>query len=576
MRYERRHSGINDRRKLCEISRRQESMPATEDADSSRDESARLREEVVKSREGSVSLREDANLAREEDVHVREDAARGRETTALLREETATSREQEMHDERVWSAAQQEDRHVKLMQANEQLVIAAIQLQTATDELEKSKAEMTYLAHHDFLTDLLNRAQIADRISQAIAFAKRHKAKLAVLFLDLDRFKIVNDSLGHAVGDQLLQSVAQRLKSAIRSTDTVARQGGDEFVLLLSEVTQEQALVPKIKKIHEIVTAPYSIAGNTLHIGVTIGISIFPEDGEDGETLMRNADAAMYYAKENGRNRFQFFRQEMRARDLERDVEINLHEALDKRQFELYYQAQLNLACGTITGAEALIRWHHPSRGLVLPARFIPVAEECGAIVPIGHWVLREACRQAQSWLDAGLTLDVIAVNISAREFEHDGFLENVRSVLQETGLAPSRLELELTETVLMKRIERTAATLHALRLMGVRISIDDFGTGYSSLSYLKRFPVDTMKIDQSFVRDISINDDNILVNAIICLGKSLKHQVIAEGVETPQQLAFLRENNCVFAQGFYLHVPMIAREFAVFLKQGIPENILH
>ena len=467
-----------------------------------------------------------------------------------------------------------QNRNLRLRKANEQLVIASVQLQTATEEIERSRAEMVELANHDLLTGLPNRMQLYDRIVQAMALARRHNTKLAVLFLDLDRFKLVNDSLGHAIGDQLLQSIAHRLKGAIRSTDTVSRQGGDEFVLLLSEVEQEDALVLKIGKIHEIIIAPYNVAGHELQIGATIGISMFPQDGEDAETLIRNADTAMYHAKESGRNKYQFYRRDMRALDLERqNFEASLYLALARRQFVLCYQAQVSLDGGAITGAEALIRWRHPSRGLLSPSWFVPIAESCGAIVPIGRWVLREACRQAQSWLDAGLKLDVIAVNISARELEKDDFLEHVRAVLRETGLSPNRLELELTETALMKSIELTAETLHALRSMGIRISIDDFGTGYSSLSYLKRFPVDTMKIDQSFVRDISTGHDEILVNAVIGIGKSLQLHVVAEGVETQQQLTFLREHQCATVQGFYLHEPMAADKFAAVLRQGIPET---
>jgi diguanylate cyclase len=537
-------------------------LPATEDA--------------VSSREKSVSLRENEILAREEIIHQREKAVRRREIRVLQRERQVAARWREIRQAQMLKATQDE-LNGKLMQANEHLVIASVQSQILAEELEKSKAAVTHLANHDFLTNLPNRMQLYDRVTQAIALAKRHNSKLALLFLDLDRFKIVNDTHGHAIGDQLLQAVSQRLKSAMRSTDTVSRQGGDEFVLLLSEVSQVQTLALNVEKIHKIVTAPYHIAGHDLHIGATIGISIFPQDGGDTETLIRHADDAMYYAKESGRNKYQFFSPAMRVREIERQgFEASLYRALDQRQFVLFYQAQVDLESGAIIGAEALIRWRHASRGLLLPAGFIPAAEDCGAIVPIGRWVLREACRQARSWRDAGLSLNVIAVNISAREFENDDFPQHVRAVLEETGLAPTHLELELTETVLMKSIEGTAATLHALRSIGVRISIDDFGTGYSSLSYLKKFPIDTMKIDQSFVRDISTGADEILVNAVISIGKNLRHQVIAEGVETPKQLAFLRENHCNAVQGFYLNEPMIAQEFAAVLRQGVSANILN
>lgn len=564
-------SGIHHRRKPYGINRKQSGLadPGKSTASSARATAAL--DDTVSNVEQSANLRESVILAREEAIGLREDAAHRRETQLLQREDAATVKEQEIRNAQI-TQAMRDDLIVKLRQANEQLVIASVQSRII-QELERSKAEMTHLANHDFLTDLPNRMQLFDRIGQSIALAKRHHKKLAVLFLDLDRFKAVNDSLGHAIGDKLLQAVAERLKIAIRSSDTVSRQGGDEFVLLLSEVSQREILTLKIEEIHKSITEPYCIEGNNLQIGATIGASIFPEDGEDAETLIRNADAAMYDAKENGRNKYQFFRQEMRAGDVERQsLEASLYQALDKQQFVLFYQAQINLGSGAITGAEALIRWRHPSRGLVLPAWFVPVAEGCGAMVPIGRWVLREACRQAQAWLDAGLPFHVISVNISRREFEDDDFVENVRSVLQETGLAPACLELELAETVLMKNLESAAGTLHVLRSMGVRISVDDFGTGYSSLSYLKRFPVDTMKIDQSFVHEISTDgDDDALVSAVIGMGNSLHHQVIAEGVETAKQLTFLRENHCPVVQGFYFNAPMIAEEFGTVLKQGVP-----
>ncbi|MGZ3252682.1 MAG: putative bifunctional diguanylate cyclase/phosphodiesterase [Burkholderiaceae bacterium] len=589
MMHERRSTNNPDRRKPGGVTHQQNNLAANSDSatedkvtpsvlmeETDREQLAHTREERVQSREGNARLRESAITAREEQAHVREDAAHGRESTALLREESATSREEAIHDVWNWNMAQQ-NQGDKLRQANEQLVISSLQSQVLAEEIEKAKTAMTHLANHDFLTSLPNRMQLHDRITQSIASARRHLEKLAVLFLDLDRFKVINDTLGHAIGDQLLQAVAQRLKIAIRSTDTVSRHGGDEFILVLSEVNDQETLTAKVKKIHEIVTASYPIAGHDLAIGATIGISIFPQDGEDADTLIRNADAAMYYAKENGRNTYQFFRPEIRARDVKRQhIEASLYQALDKQQFVLFYQAQIDLDSGAVSGVEALIRWHHPENGLLMPVDFVAVAEECGAIVPIGRWVLREACRQAQSWLDAGLHFNVMAVNISASEFEDENFLEYVRFVFLETGLPPNCLELELTETVLMKNLAGTALTLDALRLMGIRISIDDFGTGYSSLSYLRRLPVDTMKIDQSFIYDISNGDDDILINAVINLGKSLQHHVIAEGVETPEQLAFLRKSNCPTVQGFYLNAPMIAAEFSTFLKQGVPAHLLN
>lgn len=466
--------------------------------------------------------------------------------------------------------SEQNYRNDKLAEANSQLIVNAIELQLAVEKIESARIEMTHLAHHDFLTDLPNRMQFYEKINLAIDWSKRHHAKMALLFFDIDHFKQINDSRGHAAGDKLLQSIAFRLKSVIRSTDIVSRIGGDEFVILLSDFEQVNYLISKIENIREVVSAPHSIGGRDLDISISIGISLYPENGEDSDTLMLNADLAMYHAKKNGRNRFCFFKQEMRDVISSRQaVEQGIYSALKNQEFELFYQAQVNLRHGTISGVEALIRWHHPISGTLQPRRFIQAAEECGAIIPIGRWVLQEACRQAQEWIVAGLDFNVIAVNISVREFDDDEFLNNVCHVLHETGLDPTRLELEITETVLMKNIRSTTTTLHALKKLGIKISIDDFGTGYSSLSYLKRIPFDTMKIDQSFVSDISASNDDVLVKAIIAIGKNLDHKVIAEGVETREQLDFLLKNGCEAAQGFYLHSPMTGMEFTDVLRQG-------
>jgi diguanylate cyclase (GGDEF)-like protein len=526
--------------------------------------------------ERRIDLRKNVDLAREEELHVRENEVQAREVQASQREDSATVREQENRDSQVLNAAQ-EDFNSKLREANEQLVVALVHLQMIAEDLERSKAEMTHLATHDFLTDLPNRVKLYDRIGQAIAFAKRHGTKLAVLLFDLDRFKIVNDSLGHAIGDHLLQTVARRLKSAVRDSDTVCRLGGDEFVVLLSDVTEAEDLTLTIEKVHNIIKTPYCIAGHDLEIGATIGVSIFPENGEDTETLIRNADRAMYHAKDHGRNRYEFFKPEMRDRGAERqDLKADLSQALEKQQFVVFYQAQISLDSGAISGVEALVRWRHPSNGLLLPASFMQVAEDSRTIVPLGQWVLREACGQAQSWLDAGLSFNVLAVNISVREFEYEGFLENVISVLQETGFVPDRLELEFREIVLMNNIERHRKRFDALRALGVRLSIDDFGTGNSSLSSLKLFPVDTIKIGKAFIRDIATGNGDDLVSAMTEIGKRLRCQVVAEGVETAQQLAFLREIHCPVVQGFYLNAPLIADEFATVLKQGIPPHLFN
>jgi len=433
-------------------------------------------------------------------------------------------------------------------------------------------SKMSYLAQHDALTELPNRMLLNDRITQAIAVAKRHETKLAVLFLDLDRFKRINDSLGHAIGDRLLQSVAERLAGCLRNSDTISRYGGDEFVILLPECTRRDDAALSAEKIIATLTLPHNILSHDLHVTVSIGISVFPEDGEDADALIKNADAAMYHAKETGRNNHQFFQREMNVLAMERRlIEDSLRRSLERREFVLYYQPKVDLASGEIAGAEALLRWRHPHHGLLTPERFVPIAEDCGLMVPIGRWVLREACRQAKAWLDMGLGPTSIAVNISAVEFQNKDYIDNVRAVLKNTGLTPSALELELTESVLMKDAESAATALNALSNMGVQLAVDDFGTGYSSLSYLKRFPIDILKIDQSFVHDITTDpDDATIVRAVINMGKSLKLRVIAEGVETSEQLEFLQEEDCVEGQGYYLGRPMTADEFAKLLRAGV------
>ena len=433
--------------------------------------------------------------------------------------------------------------------------------------------ELAHSAEHDFLTGLPNRLLLSDRVNQAIISAQRHGRKVAVLFLDLDNFKHINDSLGHSVGDRLLQSIASRLVECLRGSDTVSRQGGDEFVVLLSELAQSQDAAITARRMLKAVAEPHSIDEHDLHVTTSIGVSVFPDDGGDAETLVKNADTAMYQAKENGRQSYQFFKSSMNVRAVERQsMEESLRRALERREFALHYQPKIDMKTGAITGAEALIRWTHPTRGAVPPAQFIPIAEECGLIVPIGNWVLREACRQARSWVDEGLSSGTIAVNISAMEFR-ENFPQVVLSVLDETRLDPRLLELELTESVLMKRAESTATALHALRKHGIRVAIDDFGTGYSSLSYLRRFPIDSLKIDQSFVREIATAPgETPLVSAMIVLGRSLRLRVVAEGVETAAELAFLRNHHCDEAQGYYFSRPVPPAQFAALLRSGIPE----
>jgi len=422
---------------------------------------------------------------------------------------------------------------------------------------------MSYLAQHDILTDLPNRNMFEDRLTQAMALAHRHRRQLAVLFLDVDRFKHINDSLGHAIGDRLLQAVAKRLLDCVRKSDTVSRQGGDEFVILLSEVVQAEDAAICAEKVLQAVRVPIRIDEHEINITVSIGIVTYPADGTSAETLLNNADVAMYHAKDTGRGDYQFFKPEMTAHALERrSLEGSLRLALAREEFVLHYQPKINLDTGTIIGVEALIRWRHPERGLVAPAHFIPTAEECGSIVPIGQWVLREACRQARGWQHAGLPPIRIAVNVSPVELRAGEFVANVLAILAETSLDPRYLELELTESALMQDSKSTAITLRALRDMGIHLALDDFGLGYSSLSYLKRFPIEALKIDQSFVRDLTTDaDDASIVSAVIGMGENLRMQVVAEGVETLEQLEFLREHRCPVGQGYYFSRPLVAED---------------
>ena len=438
-------------------------------------------------------------------------------------------------------------------------------------------ALMTHSAQHDVVTGLPNRVLLNDRITQAIALARRNENPLAVIFLDLDRFKNINDSLGHATGDNLLQSVSRRLLASVRKSDTVSRQGGDEFVILLSETTNPEDAATSAKKILLSLSGPHSIGGQDLFIDGSIGISVYPGDGEDAETLIKNADTAMYHAKECGRNNFQFFEAEMNSKAVERQsLESGLRLALERGEFLLHYQPKVKLRTGAITGVEALIRWLRPDRGLVPPAQFIPIAEDSGLILPIGRWVLREACRQAREWQDAGLLFKRIAVNVSAAEFRHKDFVEGVQTILAETGFEASRLDLELTEGVLMDDAESTASVLKALKAMGLHLAVD-FGTGYSRLSYLQQFPIDVLKIDQSFVQRISSDpNDTTIVRAIIDMGRNLKHRVIAEGIETQEQLAFLQARHCSEGQGYLFSRPLAATQMASLIRARSTEAVIH
>lgn len=536
------------------------------------DEAALLaRKKLLAARENTVNARESASEARENTVLVREGAAQTREEETNLREDIAAKREDAMQLTQADLQLKSSEHTAMLQEANTRLVEATLAAQAQTEQIEKVRVELQHLAHHDALTNLPNRVLLRDRLSQAIEAAHRQGRQLGVMFMDIDRFKKINDSLGHAVGDQLLQSVAKRLLASVRVSDTVSRQGGDEFVLLLPLIESPDGAQLSAKKILTALAHPHNIGGHDLHITFSIGIAIYPDDGEDAETLLKHADMAMFYAKESGRNNYKFFMQEMIGRAVElQSIEASLHLALERNEFLLHYQPKINLQSGAIVGVEALIRWQHPQRGLLLPGHFVSIAEDCGLILPIGRWVLREACLQAGAWMNSGLPAIIVAVNTSALEFRSEEFLENVRATLKTTGLAPHLLEIELTESILMRDVESTNAVLHSLSDMGIRLAIDDFGTGYSSLSYLRRFPINTLKIDQCFVNQLNANpDDATIVQAVISLGKSLNQRVIAEGVETQEQYEFLLAENCDEGQGYYFGFPLAPQSLAALLKAG-------
>jgi diguanylate cyclase (GGDEF)-like protein/PAS domain S-box-containing protein len=434
-------------------------------------------------------------------------------------------------------------------------------------------SEMRHLAQHDFLTNLPSRVLLNDRVALAISLAKRNNMYPVLLFLDLDKFKHINDSLGHSVGDQLLQAVSARLLGCVRTSDTVSRYGGDEFVILLADERHPQDAVLTAEKILHALSTPFLIDEQELYTSTSIGIGVFPLDGTDAVTLIKNADTAMYHAKERGRNNYQFFHQAMNQRAVERQlIESNLRRALEQAEFTLHYQPKVDLQTQCITGVEALLRWAHPEWGLVHPDRFIAIAEECGLIVPLGHWVLREACLQARRWLDAGIGTVSIAVNVSAVEFRQREFFDHALAIFQETGADPRCVQLELTETVLMRDVDTSADLLARFKAIGVKIAVDDFGTGYSSLSYLSQFPIDVLKIDRSFVRaiDATAGKNGAIVGAVIGMGKNLHQRVVAEGVEDEEQLAFLKAHECNEAQGYLFSRPLDAASMQTLFNTGI------
>ncbi len=445
---------------------------------------------------------------------------------------------------------------------------------TTIDITERKRAEeqVKHLAFHDPLTNLPNRLLFNDRLTLAVAQAHRHNQRLAVLFLDLDRFKVINDSLGHSVGDELLRQIAERIQEYVREGDTVARLGGDEFTLLVPGITAEEDAAKIAHKICDAIHDPFWIDGRELFVTTSLGVSVYPADGHDAETLVRNADSAMYRAKEQGRDNYQLYTPAMNAKAVERlSLESRLRQAVANDELELHFQPFIDLRTAELLGAEALIRWRHPELGLIPPGEFIPIAELSGLIVPIGEWVLRTACAEARKWHAKGFGRLTVSVNLSSRQFQQTDLVSQVTHALEETGLEPDKLDLEITESNAMQNAEHSINTLWGLKKQGVRISMDDFGTGYSSLNYLKRFPIDRIKLDQSFVRDLPTDkDDAAIAMAVIAMGRSLELVVIAEGVETEEQLAFLKGHECDQLQGFLLSHPLPAEAFGRFLDNSL------
>jgi diguanylate cyclase (GGDEF)-like protein/PAS domain S-box-containing protein len=441
------------------------------------------------------------------------------------------------------------------------------------DITRQKQAEDTirHMAYFDPLTNLPNRSLFRDRLKNALSYAHRNKTLLAVLFIDLDRVKVINDTLGHDVGDRLLQGVARRMEACLREMDTIARLGGDEFMILLPNIHNIDNIVAITEKILNSLKPAFHFDGHELYITASVGISIYPQDAEDAPSLLKNADTAMYRAKKQGRNLFQIFDQEMSAETTEQlAFENNMRRALEREEFVVHYQPQIDISSGRIVGMEALVRWQHPERGLVFPKHFIHWAEDTGLIVPIGEWVLRKACEQNKSWHKAGFNHLKVAVNMSAVQVKQKNLLDVVSDVLRDTGLPASSLELELTESVVMEHTGSSATVPHELKAMGVRLSIDDFGTGYSSLNYLKKLPVNTLKMDQLFVRDLAVDQhDAAIASAIITMGHGLNLTVVAEGVETEHQLEFLKTFKCDSMQGFYYSEPVPADEFEALLKKA-------
>ncbi len=463
----------------------------------------------------------------------------------------------------------------RLLEMTAKLAAHSLEQRSLTERLAQ-------IAHHDTLTGLPNRLLASDRLDGALARCNRHSEKTALVYIDLDRFKHVNDSLGHQTGDLLLRQVADRLKGYTRKSDTLARMGGDEFLVILNRIVDISDVSKAAQRILNALVTPFSIEGRLLHIGASIGISVFPDQGLDATELQRNADIAMYSAKNEGGNRYRYYTEEMNALVIERlEIENDLRKALERNEFELFFQPQFQLSSRDVYGVEALLRWNHPELGRIPPARFIPIAEETGLIIPLGSWVLRTACEQNRTWQDAGYSPFRIAVNVSALQVVHPGFVDEVAAVLQETGLDPRWLELEITESVLMRDMSVVARLLQEIRRLGVSVAIDDFGNGYSSMSYLQRLPVDCLKVDQSFIREIEQLSElstrsRTLLRTFVSLAASLGVRLLAEGVESDEQFKFLNEIGCEMGQGFLLGVPMPANEIEMLCSQGWDPESCH
>lgn len=440
-------------------------------------------------------------------------------------------------------------------------------------ERADAESQVHYLAHYDLLTGLPNRALFRDRLLQAMAQAKRTSTLVAVMFVDIDHFKDINDSLGHAIGDQLLKEISQRIRACVRETDTVARFGGDEFGVIQTNLNTVEGAADLAERLIAEVGKPFHLDGHEIHSGASVGVTIYPFDDHNAEDILKNADMAMYKAKREGRGRYQFYIAELNKIIQQRTaIERDLRNALQKNQLKLHYQPQLDLVTGQVVGVEALLRWQHPERGDISPVEFIPVAESTGLIMPIGEWVMRTACQQARAWQDAGLQPVRVAINLSAVQFRHKNLHETITQALFDSHLDPRWLEIELTESLIMKDVRTTIETLQHLHELGVQISIDDFGTGYSSLSYLTRFPISKIKLDKSFVRDVDKKDGAAIAHTVITLGHSLNMKVMAEGVETVEQLRFLREHGCNEVQGYYFGRPMPPGAIERLLRSSLQE----